>query len=55
MSRMDFVKGMTIGAVAGATIGMAVMPRRKTVKSMTGKALKAVGEIVENISDAVGR
>ena len=36
------------------TSGMAVMPKKKNMKSVTGKALKTAGEIVENISDAIG-
>lgn len=55
MSNMDLIKGITIGAVAGATIGMAVVPRRRSAKSVTGRALKAAGEIMENITDAMGK
>lgn len=55
MNSMDFAKGMGLGVIAGATIGMAVAPRKKGSKSMAGKALKAAGEIVENITDAIGK
>ena len=54
MSNMDFIKGLGAGMVAGATIGMAIAPKRKNVKCLAGKALKTVGTIVENISDAIG-
>ena len=54
MDRMDFIKGMGIGVVAGATIGMAIAPKKKEHKGLAGKAIKAAGEIVENISDAMG-
>ena len=54
MNSMDFIKGMGIGLVAGAVVGMAVTPKKKNMKSVTGKALKTAGEIVENISDAIG-
>lgn len=56
MNNMDFIKGMGIGVIAGATIGMAVVPKKKgtNAKSFAGKALRAAGDIVENISDAMG-
>ena len=55
MNSMDFIKGMGIGMVAGTARSMAVMPKKKNnLKSVTGKALKTAGEIVENISDAIG-
>lgn len=54
MKNMDFIKGLGIGAIAGATIGMAIVPKKKSSKSMAGKALRAAGDIVENISDAIG-
>lgn len=57
MNNMDFIKGMGIGVIAGATIGMAAVPKKKkspTAKSIAGKALRTAGDIVENISDAMG-
>ena len=54
MRNMDFIKGLGVGVIAGATIGMAVVPKKKTSKSVAGKALRAAGDIVENITDAMG-
>ncbi len=43
-----------IGVVAGAALGMAVKPHDQAViKQKAGHAAKAVGEAVENISDAM--
>ena len=55
MNNMDFAKGMGIGVVAGATLGMVVAPKKKGGRSLAGKALKVAGEIVENITDAMGK
>ena len=56
MNNMDFIRGTVVGMIAGATIGMAAVPKKKSsdMKSMAGKALRAAGDIVENISDAMG-
>ncbi len=56
MNNMDFIKGVGVGVIAGATIGMAAAPKKKgsSSKSFAGKALRAAGDIVENISDAMG-
>lgn len=54
MRNYDFAKGLGIGVIAGATIGMAIVPKRKCGKSVAGRALRAAGDIVENISDAIG-
>ena len=56
MNNMDFIKGVGVGVIAGATIGMAAAPKKKgsSSKSFAGNALRAAGDIVENISDAMG-
>jgi gas vesicle protein len=50
MTKTGFVKGMTIGVMAGAAIGMVMAPRGKNSKSAAGKALKAAGEVIDNIT-----
>lgn len=41
--------------MAGAAIGMAMMPKKKkhTAQKAAGKAIKAVGEVVENFSGSL--
>ena len=41
--------------VAGAALGMALMPRKqkRTAQKAAGKAIKAVGEVVENFSGSL--
>ena len=45
-----FVKGMSIGVITGAALGMIVAPRGKRGKIPAGKALKAAGEVIDSIS-----
>ena len=52
---MNFVKGIALGVVAGTAIGMVVTPHGKTTKSAIGRALKAAGNVVENITDTFTR
>ena len=42
-----------LGVVAGAALGLALAPKKQHKKSPAGKALKAVGEVVENFSEAI--
>ena len=50
MSARGFAKGMAIGIVTGATIGIVVSPKTKNVRKTTGKFLRTAGEVIENIS-----
>lgn len=50
---MNFVKGVGIGMAAGAMatmVGKVVMDNKKSVVKKTGKAVKSLGEVVDNIS-----
>jgi len=54
MTRQQFWQGMGIGIVAGTVVGMAIQPRKKTMKDRANKAMRAMGGAVENISDSMG-
>ena len=56
MCSVNFVKGMGIGIIVGSAIGMAACAPSKCSKrkSVVGKALKTMGNVVENIGDAFG-
>ena len=45
---------MGVGIVAGITLGVAMTPKKANMRSTAGKAFKAVGDILENITDAMG-
>ena len=57
MSMKGFVKGMTAGLVAGATIGIILKPKRQAkrvnVKNSAGRALKTIGGLMENLGDTI--
>jgi gas vesicle protein len=52
MNNMSFFKGMGLGVVVGSMVGMAAMPHKK--KFSMGKALKSMGDVVENVTNAIG-
>ena len=49
-----FLKGMGMGLAIGASVGMALAPKKKGT-NVVGKAPKAAGELADNISDAMMR
>ena len=53
MKAMDFLKGMGAGLVVGACVGLTVLPDRKARKRQVGRAVKAVGQIIEDVGAAV--
>ncbi len=48
----NLLPALGLGMVAGATLTMMLKPK-KPAKHAAGKAIKAVGEVVENISEAM--
>ena len=52
MNNMSFVKGMGIGLMVGSMVGMMASPRKK--KFNMGKALKSMGDVVDNVAGAMG-
>jgi hypothetical protein len=46
----NFFKGMGAGLAVGMAIGIAFTPKRKS-KGTSGKFIRAVGEIVDNVSE----
>ena len=52
MTSMNLVKGMAIGIVVGSAIGACVTPSRRN-RNIIGKALRTMGEVVENITDTL--
>lgn len=55
MSEHEFAKGMTMGIMAGAALGMALAPQKKSsMKKTADKVMKTMGEVMETISDEMG-
>lgn len=55
MKEHPFAKGMTMGVMAGAALGMALAPQKKSsMKKAADKAMKTMGEVMETLSDEMG-
>jgi predicted small secreted protein len=55
MTKHQFISGIGIGVLAGATLGLAMSTSKKReIKRAADKAIKAVGEVVDNISENMG-
>ena len=55
MSSMDsksFLKGVGMGMAIGASMGMLMAPKKKG-DHVIGRALKAAGELADNITEAI--
>ncbi len=52
MNNMSFIKGMGIGIMVGSMVGMVASPRKK--KFNIGKALKSMGDVVDNVAETIG-
>lgn len=52
-NRSKFISGMATGLVVGAAVAMAVRPNKsskRAIRRTTGKAIKAVGTFVDNLT-----
>lgn len=55
MNNMSFLKGMGLGLMMGTAagvVGYSAMPRKK--KAHLGKALRTMGDMVDNFTDTIG-
>ncbi len=52
MNNMSFVKGMGLGIVVGSMVGMIASPKKK--KFNIGKALKSMGDVVDEVAGSLG-
>ena len=55
MTKHQFIAGMGMGLAAGAALGMAMSgTQQRELKRAADKAIRAAGEVVENLSDNIG-
>jgi len=57
MSNMDnsnFLKGIGVGMVVGSAVGMMMHSGKQENKNAWAKAIKSMGEVVENVSGVLG-
>jgi gas vesicle protein len=50
MNKHGFVKGITVGVVAGAALGALAASKSRDAKRVVGKFIRAASDIVEDIS-----
>lgn len=55
MEHGKFMRGVGLGMLAGAVVGMMVSPGKKELKQTANKAVQAVGDAADNISNALER
>ena len=53
MEHNHFMRGVGLGMLAGAVVGMVVSPGKKELKRTANKAVQAVGNAAESISDVI--
>ena len=53
MEHNRFLRGVGLGMLAGAVVGMMVSPGKKELKQTATKAAQAVGNAAETISEAM--
>ena len=53
MEHNHFMRGVGIGMIAGAVVGMIVSPGKKELKRTADRAVRAVGNAADNLSDAI--
>ena len=54
MNNMNFLKGMGAGLMVGAAVGMLLSPDKKTNRRRLGKMFRAAGDVIEDLSGAIG-
>ena len=57
METKRFMTGLGIGMVAGSTLSMMVMPRarRNDGRKMVSRALKGMGDVIDDVSAVFGK
>ena len=53
MNNMSFFKGIGLGVMVGSVVGMITAPKKQKA-SRIGKAIRSVGDAVENIAGGIG-
>lgn len=53
MERSRFMRGVGLGMLAGAVVGMMVSPGKNEIKQTANKAVQAVSNAADNISNAI--
>ncbi len=55
MNSKRFLTGMGLGMVAGGALGMMISPRRSTGKHMVSRALRGMGDVIDDVTAVLGK
>ena len=55
MGTKNFMTGLGIGMMAGGAIGMMMAPKRSAGKKTISRALKGMGDVIDDVSSVLGR
>ena len=56
MDNKRFLMGVGVGMVAGSALGMAVAPKKRAEgKRMISRALKGMGDVIDDVSTVLGK
>jgi hypothetical protein len=55
MAHHPFLRGVGLGMLAGAVVGMVVSPGKEELKQTANKAVQAVGSAADTLSDAINQ
>ncbi len=50
MCGKSFMAGLGVGMAAGAMLEAAMMPKKKSMKCTSGKMMRSIGDIIDNIA-----
>lgn len=53
-SEMKFAKGVGVGLIVGSAVGMMVPHKKMSRSNVVSRALKTMGEVIENVTDVMG-
>ncbi len=53
MNTQNFMLGMGLGVMAGAAAAMTMMPQQKKVKKAAEKAVRSMGDAVQNFTQSL--
>ena len=54
MNNMDLLKGIGIGLVTGSALSIAVASGRRRKRKCKNHTIKAIGDVVDNVTDMLG-
>ncbi len=54
MTKTNFLRGVGMGIAVGAAVGAMMPTHRKRKRSSAARAIKAVTDVMDNLSDAMG-